>query len=106
MGRKRRVGGPGWAGVFGSMVGLGRTVTGKKGGPRGELRDKGPPKNWGQAQRLGWSRKKWQKHTDGLVQQVEQELLEARRLVERLEAERRTSEKLRQDAYSNTRTTS
>lgn len=107
MSRGRRVGGSGWAGLHGSIIGLGKTPSSKKGiklGKKPKIKRSVPGfsghMTLQEALHAGLSRKQWQQQANKHVEKIEKEILLAKENLDKLKKELKMAERARQAAFS------
>lgn len=107
--RRRRIGGSGWAGVYGSFIGL-RSPINSAGAKPKKKKAKPKPKvadvvflghlTFDEAHAAGLSRAKWQHECNDIVGRVEQELLHCQRQLQAIRKKLVRAERARQAAFN------
>lgn len=106
--RARRVGGSGWAGLYGSFIGLRSTMNPAE--PKPKKKAKPKPKaaevvflghlTLGEARAAGLNHAKWQRECNEIVGRVEQELMQCQQRLEAIRKKLVRAERARQAAFN------
>jgi uncharacterized coiled-coil protein SlyX len=97
------VGGSGWAGVYGSFIGLAKSATSSKKGKKPKIKKISPSFSghltMQEARHAGLTRQQWQKQASQHVARIEKDIVATRQKLVSLVDELKKAERARQAAY-------